>query len=102
MITVWRGTDGDLEPVRMECEQFGYPNRTDTGERMWNNTHFRTEAEAWSSILKGVVACIALAARNVENARGKLSAAEKESADACTAFVAAHDNYEKWSKERKA
>lgn len=102
MITVWRGTDGDLEPVKMECEAFGYPNYTGTGERMWDNSHFRTEAEAWNSILKSVMAYIALAARNVEHARGKLSAAEKESADACIAFVAAHDNYERWSKERKA
>lgn len=99
MITVWRGSDGDLEPVKMECEE--HAECTTRGERMWTNTHFRTEAEAWNSVLKSVVAYIALASRSVEQARARLSAAEKQSADAVVAFVAAHDNYERWSKERK-
>lgn len=102
MITVWRGTDGDLQPVKMECEGLAYPNLTSTGEQMWSNTHFKTEAEAWNSILKSVVSGIARAAGYVKGAQSALTAAQEQAGDAAVALVAAHDNYDRWSKERKA
>lgn len=63
MITVYRGSDGDNEPREMQCEVSGYPQRTTCGERMFENTHFLTRAEAWESIRQSAEAGIKLAAR---------------------------------------
>lgn len=68
---VYRGTDGDLEPVKKECEVFGYPNRTTDGEQMYENTHFLTEEAAWRSILRSWAAGVSLASRALEDARAE-------------------------------
>lgn len=67
----FRGTDGDLEPVPFECKTWGYPYLTSAGEVMYTNTHFRTEQEAWDSILASWDAGVSLlrkakAAKKVE------------------------------------
>lgn len=68
MMKVYRGTDGDNEPVEMECEKFGWPNYTMCGEQMFDNTHFMTRDAAWESILDSANAGMELAGRSVYNA----------------------------------
>ncbi len=96
---VYRGSDGDLEPVVMECEKFGYPNKTNTGEVMWDNTHFRTPGEAWKSIIASVEAGVSLAGSSVELAEKELERVRKIAAERAMEFNIAHKNYNKWLKE---
>jgi len=96
---VYRGSDGDVEPVVMECEKFGYPNKTNTGEVMWDNTHFRTPGEAWKRILESVEAGVSLAKRSVKQAEEELDRARKEAGERAKEFNIAHKNYNKWIKE---
>jgi hypothetical protein len=78
MITVWRGSDGDDAPVEMQCKVFGFPNRTSSGEQMYQNTHFRTEAEAWQSILRSAKAGLSLSNSRLESCRVVLAEAERD------------------------
>ena len=72
MIKGFRGTDGDIEPIPFECEEFGYPNKTTDGETMFINTHFLSEGEAWDSLLDGWEAGVRIHKRLVEQAKADL------------------------------
>lgn len=86
----YRGSDSDLKPVKCEIiTKFGFPNLciTEEGntERMYNNLHFRTEKQAWESIVQSVNAGYELANRaidtakeEIEKAKNKLERAEKD------------------------
>lgn len=93
---IYRGTDGDTEPVEMECEEFGYPNNTTCGEKMCDNTHFKTEQEAWGSILKSVKAGVWLVGRDVILAENNLRKVEKLAAESAKLFSEASGKYEIW------
>ena len=84
---VYRGTDGDLEPVEMECEEFGHPNKTSTGETMYVNTHFRTEEEAWASIKRSVEAGVSLAGDDVMRCKRAMQEANKRAGKAAADYA---------------
>ena len=74
----YRGEDGDLEPKKMEClTEFGYPNlcvdEDGKEETMFVNTHFKTEREAWKSIIDSARAGVTLDGRAVANAKNELA-----------------------------
>ena len=96
---IYRGTDGDIEPIEMECDIFGYPNKTTNGETMFENTHFKTEAEAWKSILASVKAGIMLVGGGVRNAEEELGRLRKQAGDRAKAFEEAHMKYDVWKME---
>lgn len=87
---VYRGTDGDLAPVEMEAN--GWQSA---------NTHFRTEAEAWDSILRSVAAGVKLAGGEVQRAKEQLAKAERQAGEAAVEFKTALDNHRAW-KEKQA
>jgi hypothetical protein len=64
----------------MQCEVFGYPKRTTCGDRMFENTHFLTRAEAWESIRQSAEAEIKWAAVQVEEAEESLVRAKERAA----------------------
>lgn len=92
---VFRGTDGDLEPVEMECEEFGHPRKTSTGEIMYRNTHFRTKEEAWGSIVKSVEAAVSLAGSEVLNCKQALRRAEERAGKAASEYNIVMENFRK-------
>lgn len=99
---VYRGTDGDVEPVEMECEKFGYPNKTTTGETMYDNTHFRTIESAWKSILESIAAGVSLVGGSVRNAEDELARLRKIAGDRAKEFDLAHTNYRRWKTHNKS
>ena len=88
---IYRGADGDLEPVEMECEEFKYLNETTSGETMHSNTHFLTKKEAWESIEKSVDAGVCLTGREVLRCKKALRDAEKQAAQAVADYVSVKD-----------
>ena len=86
MVKIYRGTDGDLEPVEMECEEFGHPNKTSTGETMYSNSHFKTEREAWESIMRSVEAGVSLAGSEVLHCQQALRKAEERAGKAAADY----------------
>lgn len=96
----YRGTDGDLCPVEMECEKFGYPYHTNIGELMYLNTHFLTEEEAWASIMKSVEAGIRLAGSDVITAEKVFEKAKDKAVKAITDYVIVNRYFHKWEDEK--
>lgn len=95
-IICWRGTDGDIYPIKCTCEKLGYPNlcTDETGDvqKMYDNTHFRTKEEAWKSIVKSVKAGLSLSARSVIEKKKALYEAEKNASDSLIEFYQVKDN----------
>lgn len=98
---IYRGSDGDTKPVELECEQFGWPNYTVDGKQMFDNTHFRTEKEAWVSILESVKAGVLLAGGSVRNAEEELARVRKIAGNRAKEFEEAHNNYNKWQNHNQ-
>jgi hypothetical protein len=73
----------------------GMPAYTKDGNKMFSNTHFKTENEAWNSILRSVEAFISLSASSLIRARADLQKAEKYAADAVVEYMTAKRNYER-------
>lgn len=46
LMDVYTYKDGKV--VKEQCEVFGYPNITTSGELMYDNTHYKTRKEAWN------------------------------------------------------
>ena len=84
---VWRGTDGDNEPVEMECDVFGYPEATTSGEIMYENTHFRTKEEAWESIRASCEAGMNLIAGSIKRCEAQLAALHEDAANEVKRFA---------------
>ena len=96
MIKVYRGTDGDTEPVNFECEKFGWPNKTTTGEMMFINTHFRTEKEAWESILTSWDAGVSLTKTALDYKKKELKRLKDELLNEVISRNLAKRNYRAW------
>ena len=85
---IYRGMNGDIEPVQMEC-----------GEAMFDNTHFLTIEEAWESIMSSVKAGVNLAGAAVEYAKMKLANANEEAGEAAELYAKARVKYEDWKSQ---
>lgn len=55
--------------VETECEEFGHPHRDANGRQQYNNTHFRTAAEAHAKLLSELRAGMTLDVRELERRR---------------------------------
>lgn len=96
MLKVYRGSDGDIEPVELECEIYGYPNRTTDGEQMYDNTHFRTERAAWDSIRRSWRAGISLTASALKEARAHEEKLTRMLADETLKQQESEEKYKEW------
>lgn len=98
---IYRGTDGDTEPVEMECDAHGYPNATSTGEIMYENTHFKTEAEAWDSIAVSVKAMVELTGIDVRDCQARLGRAHESAGEAARDFALANRKFDEWKRNKE-
>lgn len=90
-ITCWRGTDGDLRPVKCICvNQFGYPNfctdESDNLHQMFENTHFLKKEDAWFSIVQSVKAGVSLSKRAVKTTAEEYNKAKVEYEEALAEY----------------
>jgi len=92
----FRGQDGDIAPVPFECEVWGYPNKTTTGEDMYENTHFRMEEEAWRSINRSWEAGVSLVARALKYKRSEVEQLTKDLADEVLKQQESKELYREW------
>lgn len=63
-----------------------YPGTDADGETCYDNTHFKTEDEAWKHMVKDVMAGVSLAGMAVKSTRKALTAAEHEAGQACERY----------------
>ena len=86
---MWRGTSNMTSPIEVACPDGLHPNKDADGISIYENTHFKTEREAWQNIEDNVTAGVSLAGSEVKRAEEMMRLAEKNAADA----VKAYDNW---------
>lgn len=87
------------KPVEYEADVFGFPNRTKDGEKQYENTHFRTEKEAWDRLMSETESGVMVFGRNVADHEEALRRAKDSAAHAARKFSAVRDGFEKWKAE---
>ena len=85
---VYSANNGKI--VEQMCEEFGFPNVTNDGELMYENTHFMTREEAARSGLRNIRARVENANRHVAEMREKL-------AEAVAYQITAQQEYESYT-----
>lgn len=70
-----------------------WPGYDAEGNRCYENTHFKTEQEAIDNLFIQAKAWVVLKGRDVEQARMKLRAQEREAADAAAMLSKLTDRY---------
>lgn len=94
---VWYADHLDaLRPVEVTCDVPGYPHRDDAGRKMYENTHFATEREAWDCILDNLKAGVSLSARALKRAEAEVERLRADLAEDAKHHVQAQDNHEEW------
>ena len=81
--------------VPYEAETFGYPHTTTTGDVQYENTHFRTEAEAWNKLFRELDAALGIGARERANVRARLDTITTQLADDAERLVRAQTTFQK-------
>ena len=93
----WRGTDGDVQPIKCTyIDEFGYPNECineyGNKEKMYDNTHFLNESDAWESIVKSIKASVSICDRFVKRKENEFTRAKEEAAYASVAYEKVRSN----------
>lgn len=89
LLTVW-GV-GESEPIAHTCEVFGYPNRTTSGETMYENTFFMERADAWDAVRSNLEAREGEALSRLLQAQSEVDAATRKIVQVARARVAYTD-----------
>ena len=58
---MWRACTDRLDAILVECPDGLYPNNDAEGYKIFENTHFETESEAWKKLLAETEAGVSLA-----------------------------------------
>lgn len=75
---LWRADTSLWKPVEVECPKGGYPESDADGIKIYNNTHFENQKEAWENLEAEVFAGLRLAANHLDECEGALLAAKQE------------------------
>jgi hypothetical protein len=82
-----------------EIEGTPYPGKDANGDICYENTHFKTEAEAWQAMIAEVAAWVSLSGNKVALARSRLRDFEEKAATCCVQYFKAQENYRRWLQE---
>lgn len=93
--------DDGQRPVRTTADKPKYPNYDDDGRQIYENTHYRTEKEAWDYIMRNLEAGIGIAASRVKQAQSDLLKANEFAAKMAIQLSSGMDNYEAWKREQE-
>lgn len=100
MVTMFKAVYGTPHPVAVECEVPSHPHLDSEGCKIFSNTHFLSEAEAWERVLDEHDAGLSLEARKVKNLRADLEAAEKRTATAAIYATEAREAFRQWERSQ--
>ncbi|MBI4672421.1 MAG: hypothetical protein HY741_12255 [Chloroflexi bacterium] len=92
-LTMWRADKTKLTPVKVECPDGLYPHNDADGEKIFNNTHFETEEEAWAQLRGNVLAWVEMAGAQITQAEFELQKRKDDAANAAKAYDALCTNY---------
>lgn len=91
--------EGDMtEPHPVECVHGSNYDAED--QKIYDNTHFDTQAEAWAWLGRDSEAHISLAARRLVETRAELWQLESDAANAVVRRAAINLNREAWEEKK--
>lgn len=93
-LVMWRADTSLWKAVMVECPRGLYPNHDADNIKIFDNTHFKTAAEAWEKLEGEASAWVTMAARNVESRKADLARANQEAAEAAIQWKNYRDNRE--------
>lgn len=99
MIKVYTYDDEKACIVERECETFGYPHCDSAGSTMYENTHFRTPAEAWDKLVRELEAGLSLGASARRDLRKRYDAVTTQLANDAERLVKAKAGREAFERE---
>jgi hypothetical protein len=96
MPKVWYVNDDIDRPEPVDCQVAGYPNKDEKGRTMYLNSHFASEADAWTHLLRSAQAGQSLSCMAYKEAQDRLTrCTEQLAADAArrTSIEEAFDDF---------
>jgi hypothetical protein len=94
----WFADTATLRPRAVTCVERTAGTRDSEGNTMFVNTHFATEAEAWTKILREAKAGQSLAAGELRRCRERAEQATKAVADAALERDSAERAFAEWER----
>ncbi len=105
MLKLWRVGKELTKPSEVEVDAESIQEATlmtgPDGYRVYDNTHYPTEAEAWVALRKKREGRIAMRGDNVREARITLETAEQRAADEAARFAEFLENERQWIAEQE-
>ncbi len=74
---LWRADTELWEAVEVECPNGGYPGKDAEGIKIFDNTHFETEAAAWKRLEDEAAAGLSLDIRAMRHCESALAGAKE-------------------------
>lgn len=96
--TVYYADTEALRPVPTTIEPRG--DRDEAGRTVYENTHFRTEREAWERLIAEATAGVKLGGSAVERQRSILAEAETQLVKDALDLKTVLDGFERWEVDR--
>lgn len=85
-IVRWRADTKLWKPVEVACPDGLWPARDSDGEKIFDNTHFETENEAWSKLKSEAESYVSMTGNMVKTREEALLKAQIEAAEAAKMF----------------
>lgn len=79
---------------KVECEEMRYPLFDSDGDRIYENTHFSTEKEAYEQAIKECYAGVELITRSIKEIKDALQTQEVKLANKCLDLIRLKKEYE--------
>ncbi len=90
VLVMWRADKKQMKPVEVQCPDGLYPALDADGEKIWENTHFKTRAECMECLREGARIGIRWAGEDVADARKRLAEACEKAGKAAEIFAAVY------------
>jgi hypothetical protein len=88
VLVMWRADKKQMKPVEVQCPDGLYPASDSDGEKIWENTHFKTRAECLERLRGDAAIGVRWAGEDVAEMRKRLAEACEKAGKAAEIFAA--------------
>jgi len=99
MTKMWKVVYGQPAPVEVQAKNPSYPHRDESGDQIFENTHFLDIDKAWVQHLAEHRASLSLAAQRAEDVEARLKAEGEKLCEASRFYNAAQNAFGEFLKQ---